>query len=341
LERNNISTPPETRSRKDWQRVLPGVLISLVSLAIIFYLIKPQELIKALRLADYRLVVAGGLITLLWLVVRSLAWRTLLQEKASYRNVFFTVCEGYFLNNFLPLRLGEVGRAFLLARKSELSFWQVLSSILIERAIDMVFAAGLLLSTIPFVAGVPKARGAALAVGGVVILGLVILYLLARNPQGSLRLFERLTSRWSFLHRLAEQILPQFFAGLEVLTNSARFLRAISLFILNLSVAIAQFYIIMLAFFPHAHFLWALFVLAVSSLGLALPSSPGAVGVFEGAVIGALAVFGLDPSKAFAYAIVMHFWSYLLTGILGGFALARDGESITGLFKQLRGKDKG
>ena len=51
--------------------------------------------------------------TILWLVARGFLWRILLQEKASYSQVFFTLAEGYFLNNFLPFRLGEIARAFL------------------------------------------------------------------------------------------------------------------------------------------------------------------------------------------------------------------------------------
>jgi uncharacterized membrane protein YbhN (UPF0104 family) len=151
-----------------------------------------------------------------------------------------------------------------------------------------------------------------------------------------MRLYERLTSRVGFLSRLGKQVLPNFFSGLEVLTEAGRFWRVGAWFLLNLTVAIVQFYIFLAAFFPHARPLWAIFCLAVSSLGVALPSSPGGIGVFEGAVVGALAVFNLDSSNALAYAFTMHFWNYLVTGVLGSYALARDGESILHLYDQVR-----
>jgi uncharacterized protein (TIRG00374 family) len=325
-----------TETRQDWRRLAPGLLISIASLGIVLYLAKPSRMIGALRQADYWLVLGGGMFTLVWLLVRGMAWRTLLLEKVTLNQTFFTLTEGYLLNNFLPFRLGEVSRAYLLGEKSGLGFWRVLTSILIERALDVLIAAALLLGTLPFVAGVANARGAALGIGGVVLVGMVGLYLLSRYPDRFMHLFERLTARLGFLSRLGKQVLPGFFSGLAVLTEPGRFIRAGAWFLLNISVAVVQFYVLMLAFFPHGRPVWAIFCLAVSSLGVALPSSPGGIGVFEGAVVGALAVFNLDSGTALAYAFTLHFWNYLITGLLGSYALAREGESILHLYDRVR-----
>jgi hypothetical protein len=101
-------------------------------------------------------------------------------EQATYR-AFYTINEGYLLNNILPFRLGEVARAFLMSRKAGVNFWQVVPSILIERALDLAIAAGLFLATLPFVIGVSWAREAAIGIGIVVLEGLGLIYLLARN----------------------------------------------------------------------------------------------------------------------------------------------------------------
>jgi hypothetical protein len=322
--------------RQDWRRMLPGLLISLGSLAIVLYLAKPQRMLDGLRQADLRLAIGGGAFTLLWLLVRGMAWRSLLQNKVPLKQTFFTLSEGYLLNNFLPFRLGEVGRAYLLGQKSGLGFWRVLSSILLERALDVLLMVALLLGTLPFVTGMASARGAALAAGGVVIAAMAGLYVVARFPDKFMRLYERLTSRIGFLSRLGKQVLPSFFSGLAVLTEPGSFVRTVAWFLLNMVVAMVQYTVFMLAFFPHARPLWAIFCLAVSSLGIALPSSPGSLGVFEGAVVGALAVFKLDAGTALAYAFTMHFWNYLITGLLGSYALAREGESIFHLYDRVR-----
>ncbi len=316
---------------------MPGLAVSAISLGIVLYFADLRKLSEALRLANYRLMLLAIPVTLTWLGVRGLVWRTLLQDKASYSAVFWTLNEGYLLNNLLPFRLGEVGRGFLLSRKSPLEFWQVLSTIVIERILDLAMAVGLLLSTLPFVVGATWARQASLAVGGAVILGLAVLYILARNRERAQSLFERLGQRWPWMLRLGGRAVTSFLSGLSVLTDGFRFLRAVGWMIVNWLVAIFQYYVLVHAFFPDARLLWAAFSLGVAALGIAAPSSPGALGVLELSIVGALSLFGLDPSTALALAITTHIVQYLVTGALGTYALARDGESLIGLYRRVRG----
>ncbi len=291
---------------------------------------------KALQLADYRYIALSLILAILWQLVRGAAWRTLLQEKASYKDVFLTVNEGYLLNNVLPFRLGEIGRSYLLSRKSPLGFWEILPTIVIERGLDVAFAAGLLLCTLPFVVGATWARQAGIITGGIVVAGLVFMYILARNEARALSIFEKLSLRWPLLKRIGGNILPSFFTGLSVLTSPARFIRAILWFALNWGLSILQYYTLLLAFFPNGQFLWAVFTLGAAALGIAAPSSPGAIGVLELTIVGALALFHQNPSSAFAFAITAHIFNYLISGIIGAYALAQDGESLTGLYKSAR-----
>jgi uncharacterized protein (TIRG00374 family) len=332
----NNDSPNNDSPNKDWKRILPGLIVSAISLAVVFYIADIRLLMEALRLADYRLVALAGLLAVVWLGVRAIVWRTLLQEKATYKQVFSTVNEGYLLNNILPFRLGEVARAFLLSGKAALSFWEVFSTILIERALDVAMAAGLLLSTLSFVVGASWAWQAAVGTITLVLAGLAALYLLARNQEWALTQFEKLTSRWAVLNRIGRTQLPRFISGLSVLTDTSRFLRTIAWMIVNWGIALVQYYLLLLAFFPNGEFLWAAFSLAVTALGIAAPSSPGAVGVFELATVAALSVFGLSTSVALAYALTAHLLNYLITGVLGAYALARDGETISGLYYRLR-----
>ena len=268
--------------------------------------------------------------------MRGLVWRTLLQEKATYSQVFFTLNEGYLLNNILPFRLGEIGRALLLAEKANLRFLQVFSTVIIERGMDVGMAAGLLLITLPFVVGGIWAKNAALVAGALTLSGFIGMYLLARNSQCATAWFNRATMRWPVLNRLGQTQFHAFLNGLEVITDAHRFLRAILWSLLDWGIAVFQYYWFLLAFFPNGKLLWASFLLGVSSLGIAAPSSPGSLGVFELIVVGTLSLFGLDPAKALAMALVAHSSNYVLTGILGAYGLAKDGETITGLYHRLR-----
>jgi glycosyltransferase 2 family protein len=337
LGRIEIATGKLDLSRKDWQRALPGLLVSVVSLGVVLYFVDLQELGQALLLADYRFIAAGVLVTILWLVVRGKVWQTLLPERVPYKTVFLTLSEGYLLNNILPFRLGEVGRAFLLSRKTPLRFWQVFSSILIERALDMSFATALLLSTLGFVVGGDWARQAAVGVGLVVSIGLLGLYLVVRKQEWVLNVFHKLSARWSILNRFGGKALPAFISGLGVLMDSKRFVKAIVWMVINWTLGVLLYFAYLLAFFPDAQLLWAGFSLGAASLGIAAPSSPGAVGVLELTLVAALSLFNLNPSFAFAFAVTAHFLNYLIIGVLGAYALSKDNETLLGLYRQARG----
>ncbi len=294
-------------------------------------------MLSALKLADYRLVSLALGVSVLWLAVRAVVWRTLLQERATYAQTFFTIAEGYLLNNVLPFRLGEVGRAFLLAQKAKLAFWQVFSTILIERVLDLAMAAGLLLSTLPFVVGATWAQQAAWISVILVITGLGLLYALARSRDWAERQLTRLGQRWPIVLKIGANRLEAFFSGLAILTGGGRFLQAVVWMVLDWGIALLQYYLLLLAFFPNAELLWAAFSLAVGALGIAAPSSPGAVGVLELSLVGALALFGLDPSISLAFALVVHLFNYLINGLIGAYGLAQDGQSLAGLYRRIRG----
>ena len=322
--------------------MLPGLIVSLAALVVVFSLLDLRKFWQALLQADLRFLSAGALVSLLWLFIRGFVWRTLLQDKASYRDSFFTINEGYLLNNILPFRLGEIARAFLMARKARLDFWQVVPSILIERALDLSFAVGLFLCTLPFVVGISWAKQAAMGIGIVVLLGLGAIYLLARNRIFVLGWLDRVGQRHRVVKKLAGRRVNAFFDGLAIITDGRLFLKALGWESLNWIAGLLQYYLFLWAFFPQPELLWALFALGVGALGIAAPSSPGAIGVFEAVLVGALVVFGLDASPATAYALSMHVISYLLTGLIGGYALYKDGESLSSLYTRLgKMKSKG
>lgn len=316
--------------------MLPGLLISLASLTVVFLIADPAHLGQALRAANLRLVALNALITLGWLVVRAVLWRVLLRGQPTFRQTFFTINEGYLLNNILPFRLGELARVLLLSRKARLSFWEVLPSVLIERILDVACAAGLLLITLPFVVGASWAREAAAVAGIIVLVGLVGLHLMARFRSKIQFRIAHLTRKVPGLQSRLLSRMPVFFDGLAALSQLPLFLQAVGLMVLNWLVAVGQYTVLLLAFYPQGKFLWAAFSLSVAALGLAVPSSPGSLGVYEASVVGALALFGLDPSTALGFALTAHLLNYLVTGVIGASGLLQDGMSLGKLYRQLR-----
>lgn len=322
-------------SKGNWKRILPGLIISVTALAIVFSLLDLRKFVLAIRQANLLFLFLGILSEILWLVVRGAFWRTLLQNKATYHNSFITVNEGYLLNNILPFRLGEIGRAFLIGQKAKLEFWQVIPSILIERALDLSFAVGIFLNALPFVIGIPLAKQASLGIGIIVIMGLIAMYILARNRQRVLGWIDRAGERWNVVKKITGRRVTAFFDGLGILTDGRLFLQALGWESINWLVAILQYYLFLRAFFPSPSPLWVIFALGVGALGIAAPSSPGAIGVFEAALVGALVVLGADASSALAFALSVHITSYIITSLIGGYGLYKDGKSLSGLYTRL------
>jgi uncharacterized protein (TIRG00374 family) len=321
---------------KSARRWLPGVIVSLAAIAVVLYFVDLKRFVEAVRSANYWLLLMVCPGSILWLLVRGMVWLTLLRRRATYRDTFLTVCEGYLLNNFLPFRLGEIGRAFLMGRKSKLGFMEVLPTIFIERILDLAFAAVILLSAIPFVVGATEAASVALVIGALVVLGLVALYLLARNQEWALGVYGRLSTRWPAVQKQGGDFLASLFSGLSILTDGWLFVRVLFWMSLNWVISIVTFYLLLLAFFPKATPIWSLFGLGAQAFGNAIPSLPGAVGTFEAAFVGAITLVSGDQSTALAAALVTHFSNYLFTGIFGLYALSTEGETLMGIYRQLR-----
>ncbi len=324
-----------TKFLNDSKRWLPGALVSIVLIAAILYFVDFQTMWNAVRHANYRILAGSVVLSFLWLFMRAKVWQTLLRDKPKYMDVLFSAGEGYLLNNFLPFRLGEIGRAFLLSRKSGMSFSEIISTIIIERVVDLAFSAAILLAALPYVADSQGSAQIGYLVGGVVVAGLALMYVLARNNQWALETFRKLSARWSFLHKFGGSFLEQFLSGLGVLTDGWLFLRFLFWMTLNWSVALLSYYTITLAFFPQAQPAWTLFILGAAAFGGAIPALPGGVGTFEGAISAALFLFTQDQSTSLAVALTARLYNYLNSSVIGGIGLLREGQTLLGVYQQL------
>jgi uncharacterized protein (TIRG00374 family) len=321
---------------KDIKRWLPGAVISIIFIAAILYFVDLRAMLEAIRTANYGLLGIALVIGFLWMAGRAVVWRTLLRNRPSYSDVFWTIGEGYLLNNFLPFRLGEVGRAFLLSRKSGMQFMEILPTIVIERAMDLGFSAVIFLAALPFVVGAEGAGQIGVIVGVIVLVGFVALYILARSNQWALNLFHRSSARWPTLQRIGGSFLGSFFMGLGVLKDGWLFLRFLFWMTLNWGTAIVSYYLIIRAFFPEAQIVWGMFGLGAAAFGGAVPSLPGAVGTFEGAFGGAITLLTGDESRAFAVALTGRFYNYFNSIVIGGIGLLREGQTLSGVYEQLK-----
>jgi uncharacterized protein (TIRG00374 family) len=320
---------------KDIKRLIPGAIISILLVAAILYFVDFQTMWNSIRNANYKILAGSAILSFVWLFGRAKVWHTLLRDKPKYIDTLFATGEGYLLNNFLPFRLGEIGRVFLLSRKSGMQFGEILPTIVIERIVDLAFSAGFLLAALPFVTGAEDSAQIGYIVGGLVILGIVMLYVIARNNKWALDLFHKLSLRFPSLQKFGGSFLESFFNGLGVLTDGWLFLRFLFWMALNWFTALVAYYLMTLAFFPQAQLTWALLILGFAAFGGAIPGLPGGVGTFEAAVTAALVLFTGDESTALAVALTARLYNYLNSGVIGGIGLMREGQTLSGIYQQL------
>lgn len=320
---------------KDVKRWLPGALISIALIAAILYFVDFQAMWKSIRAADYRLLAGSAVLSFVWMVTRAKVWQTLLRDKPKYVDVLFAASEGYLLNSFLPFRLGEIGRAFLLSRKSGMAFSEILPTIVIERVVDLVFSAAFLIIGLTYVSDTQGSEKIGYIVGGIMLIGIVMMYVLARNRQWALDIFHKFSKRWPAIQKFGGSFLESFLDGLGVLTDGWLFLRFMFWMALDWFVALVAYYFMTLAFFPQAQPYWIFFVLGAAAFGGAIPALPGGVGTFEGAVSGALFIFTKDQSTSLAVALTARLYNYINSGVLGGIGLVREGQTLSGVYQQL------
>jgi hypothetical protein len=275
---------------KNTRRWLPGVLISAIALAVVFRVATWQDLRASFALIKPINVLAAFLITLVSLSTRALAWRVLLENRASFLQSFLVINEGYLLNNLFPLRAGELGRAIFMGQATGLGSFHVLSTIVIERAFDLAMAATLILLTLPLALGMDWVKPVAFITLALVVLGLVALYLAARYSDKVNNWLTKAAERWVFARSKIIPRLGSLLNGLKVLTKPDRFLLSLMWIMFSWVLWVLTYYIMILNIAPQAPLWWAAFVDGVLALGVAIPSAPAALGVFEAAMVGSLSL---------------------------------------------------
>jgi len=289
-------------------------------------------LLAVLRQVDYFVLVPAAAIYLISMAARALAWQVILGGRASLLRMLAALNQGYLMNNLLPWRMGELGRAILLGRRPGLSPAMVLSSIVVERLYDMSLAVALLLALSPVAFGASWAPRAALVGGLAVILALGVLWLVLARPQAVEWMLRRLPGGLGRWQGLWENLR----AGLASLRDARQLLAGFAWMVLSWALAGGEYWLVLRAFVPEAQATWALLALCVSLLGVAIPSAPGYIGVFEASAVAALAVFHVDSSLALGYALILHGLHFGTTTLLGAAALAGEGETLTGALRLIR-----
>ena len=309
-----------------------GLVVSTVCLWLAVRQAPFAELGDALGQVNYWWLVVAALAGVVNMWARGCRWRILLAERGTRMEYFWVQCIGALLTNVFPLRAGEAGRVVIVNRRLGLPLVQVGASVVLERAVDLgavlsLLAIMLLVMDVPWAVA---AAGLALSAGLVgAWVGVLVLLLLGRRLTGLVEtLARRLPSRFE---QLALDAWGHVLTALEPLRQPG-----VVLWVLLWSAVVwlataAQFWAAIEAVVPGARLLEATFALTATALGVALPSSPGFIGVFQ--LVGQQALATPFPDRytpASALLIALLNWAtfYVSSSALGLVGLMRLGLSL-------------
>lgn len=313
---------------KKWLGFLLGLLVSV---GILYMLIGSDlDAVKnELENARYGYAVVFVLLHTLGTVTRSLRWHVLLNRKISYRHSFQIISVGYFLSSLLPLRLGDLTRAWMTKRLDPpISGSTSLSTIIVERLMDLLAVVGLLGITLFFLEVPAEVSSLGIIMGVLAVLGLFSLGLIAAHPALIFSLLRFILKRLPLLNRLEpERRLHSFLSGIQAIGTPQIALQAIFWTVVSWAISVGGGYVILFTLFSNPPLSAALALTLLTALSVALPAVPGNLGPFEGATVGAVWLAGLIPAvtapenaAGVALGTLLHVLSlgtYVILGIYG------------------------
>lgn len=308
--------------------------ISTLAIWLVLRQVEFSQFIANLSKIGWQTILLASLVYFASLFARVFCWYILLRRRVSFKDTFFTMCAGYLLNNLFPFRLGEIGRALLLDNPKGPSALEVFSSVMMERIFDIFLAAVFVLAMLPRVIKGDYDQRLIWLAFILAVLGLVILYILARSREKIGLWLTRWGEHSAFILNWVKPKADQVLEGFSVLKDPRLFLLAFGSLALSWFIAFGENFVIFQRLYPNPPFWWMIFVLSMAAFGAALPSAPAGLGVFEGVMVAAFALLNVNADLAFTHAIVVHALAFFYSFILGLIGLRMRGQAAIDLFKR-------
>jgi uncharacterized protein (TIRG00374 family) len=279
-------------------------------------------LLRDVRLPFVALTLLSSLLTP---VLKAVRWRWLFhpdRPPLGLARLASLVVIGQAVNFLIPGRWGELVRAYLMGEEAGVSKVYALGTLAAEKLLDLVVLAVLVVALIPSVA-LPDWLAARV--------GPVVMTALAVSAGAAMLLGGR--NVWLRMADWALRWLPvaaarrwrgRIVAGLDGLTALSSPAAAFAIWGWTLAfwlmAALTNLWLLLAFNLPPSP-LMALFILAVLQGGVAVPSTPGKIGVFHYLCVLALSAFHVPASVGLGYGLILHFLVVGSLSLWGAIAL--------------------
>lgn len=280
-----------------------SISIATLCLYFAFQQVNLEDINRALFTANLFYVFLATLITFITFILRSIRWRMLLNtpRELSFVQYMSSTHIGYFLNNILPFRAGDLGRAQLLSNQSkEIRFSFLVGSLVAEKIIDL-WIIGFFSIFIIF-------SGYQDVLGFKFSLIILLLYIITSTI---------IFGRNSLVNIVQEKfsITRNFIDGYLLVSKNK--IKLVGISILLWCSFVVYIYLVLQALNINLTTQQYIGLTIISSIVTSLPVAPAAIGTYHLAVIYCLSLYGINIDLAQTAAILMHSLFLVYTIIFG------------------------
>jgi glycosyltransferase 2 family protein len=315
-----------------------GFAVAAACLVWVFHDVHGRALLAQARSIRWEWAAAAVALDVLSYVCQGLRWRFLLVPAGgvSLARATQAIYAGLFTNEIVPLRAGELVRAYLVSRWRAIAFVDVLPSIAVERFFDGIWlAAGIGLTAI-FVRLPENLLGAADALGVVLLLAAALLVALvvrrkrapADPPSGPAGARRPLRFLAALLDRLAR--------GIGAIGTSRHFYYSLFTSPLVFACQILAFWCMMEAWGLGLAPWTGAAVFMILYLGTAVPNTPSNVGTYQFFTVLGLSLFGVDKTTAAGFSVAVFVVLTVPLWVLGIVAMAGTGMRLGDIRREIK-----
>ncbi|MEA5000871.1 MAG: lysylphosphatidylglycerol synthase transmembrane domain-containing protein [Endomicrobiaceae bacterium] len=313
---------------------MAGCIISIVLIYLSVRNINFRQSFDLIKNANLYLIAMALVVFVFSYVVRTIRWHFLLLplKKLHPMRSFYFLIFGFFMNNILPLRLGEFVRAKVAGERFQISRSGVFATVVVERLMDIIVFIICFFLIACFVDIPVWLKNSFLLC--TVIFGsmLVVLFLMSKSNDKFLTVINKLHLPVK-ISEILKSLFVKFATGLKFFQN---FRLVLYVFITSLIVWFVEAYSYQLffsAFGVQVSLMESIFVIIVIGMGVIIPTAPGFIGAIEFMGIIALGIFGVEKSTAFACIASLHFADMMAIYLLGIIGIIKEKLSFIDLFK--------
>jgi hypothetical protein len=265
-------------------------------------------------------------------ICQGIRWRMLLHPlgRVSVVGATQAIYAGLFVNEILPMRMGELLRTYLVSRWISVRLTDVLPSVLVERFFDAIWLAlafGVTVLSVPLPRYLVHAEEI-LGYGALAATAVVTYLLLSfRQPNRAAPVGD---SRKRPLVGILN-LIGKAADGIRDIGRSRYFYASYCVSLLLLIGQILSYWIVMRAYGLKLSFWQGAAILLILHVGTAIPSAPSNVGTYQFFSVLGLTLFGIDKTVATGFSVVVFLILTIPLWIIGLLVFGHLGLSLKGV----------